>query len=60
MSDEIREGLMKIICKNRQDQDAISGNGLFSAEELFGIELNGGDDDFGEEMLKKRPGKGDF
>ncbi len=44
-----------IICKNRNDQAAFSNNGLFSAEVLVGIELNGGDDDFGDEILRRLP-----
>ena len=48
-----------IIYTNRSDQAALSSsNGLFSAVELDGIELNGGDDDFGDEMLRSLYGKG--
>jgi hypothetical protein len=42
---------MMIIYKNKHDQSKFSRNGLFSTGELDGIELNGGDDDFGDEML---------
>ena len=49
---------MKIIFKNRR-KATFNGNGFFCAEEIFGIELNnGGDDDFGDEILRTRPGSG--
>ena len=48
---DLSEILIMIICENRRDQTTFSSNSLFSAEELDGIELNGGDDDFGEENL---------
>ena len=47
-----------IIYRKRSDQAAFNSNGLFSAEMLDGIELNGGDDDFGDEILRRLPGKG--
>jgi hypothetical protein len=47
-----------IIRKNKSDGAAFNSNSLFSAEELEGIELNGGDDDFGDEMLLRGTGNG--
>lgn len=49
---------MMTIYKNKHDQINFSSKDLFSSEELDGIELNGGDDDFGDEMLRRLPGKG--
>ena len=43
-----------IIRTNKRDRAAFSSKDLFCSEELEGIELNGGDDDFGDEMLFKR------
>ena len=53
------EGLMKIISKNKKNPGTFSSKGLFSIEVIDGIEMNGGDDDFGDEMLRqKRKGGG--
>ena len=35
----------------------ISGRGLFSAEQIDGILIDCGDDDFGDEILRSRPRK---
>ncbi len=42
---------MMIIGKNRSDQDSFRSSTLIRAEELDGIELDGGSDDFGDELL---------
>ena len=46
-----------IILTNKSDRAAFSSKDLFSSEELDGIELNGGDDDFGDEILLRGAGK---
>jgi len=50
----LSEGHIMIIRINKRDRAAFSSKDLFCSEELEGIELNGGDDDFGDEMLLKR------
>jgi len=52
----LSEGHMMIICKNRNDKTAFSSKDLFSSEEICGIELNGEDDDFGDEILLRGAG----
>ncbi len=42
---------MMIIGKNRNDKDSFRSSTLIRAEELDGIELDGGSDDFGDELL---------
>lgn len=42
---------MMIFYKNKCDQVTFRSNSLFCVEELDGIELNGEDDDFGDELL---------
>ena len=38
-------------------QVVFGNNNLFSFDEIDGIELNGGEDYFGDEILRRRPGR---
>ncbi len=46
-----------IIHINSCNQSTFSSNSLFSFDEIDGIELNGGEDDFGDEILRRLPGR---
>ena len=47
--------MTKTICVSKCNYMDFSSNNLFSFDEVDGIELNGGNDDFGDEVLRKPP-----
>jgi hypothetical protein len=46
-----------IIRVNSSIQAAFISKSLFSCDQIDGIELNGGEDDFGDEILRRLPGR---
>ena len=48
--------MMSICTYSRSYRAVISSKDLFSSEEICGIELNGEDDDFGDEILLRGAG----
>ena len=51
-----REGHTMIIRTTSCSHITFSNNNLFSFDQIDGIELNGGEDYFGDEILRKLPG----